>query len=125
MSDADLDIFLPPPSGAEPLAAASASIRAAGRRPKPARGVPTVAEFCRDWLGIRPTPAQTVMLKVTFGEPLDDGELPLFRQLTGRTVDLRRRFANASAVASARGGKSGFYAAPSVLYRAAHTPRSR
>jgi hypothetical protein len=82
--------------------------------------LPDIIRFCEDprYLGLSLSPAQRLILKVIFGVPLDAAELPLFQQISGRTRDPQRAFRVVTIAAGARGGKTGFIMAPTLLWHA-------
>ena len=79
---------------------------------------PTIIEFCTDpqLLGLSLSPAQATLLKSSYGEPLDDEELDIFRTCTGRARYPGHRFPEVTVVAGARSGKDSRIAATTVLY---------
>jgi hypothetical protein len=81
---------------------------------------PTIIEFVTDpqLLGLSISPAQRTLLKSIYGLPLDEEELALFRECTGRTAYPGLPFGEVTVVAGARSGKDSRIAAPIVCYEA-------
>jgi NAD(P)-dependent dehydrogenase (short-subunit alcohol dehydrogenase family) len=81
---------------------------------------PDIVEFITDpqLLGLQVSPAQRTLLKAIYGLPLDDEELVLWRECTGRDAYPSRPFAEVAVIAGARAGKDSRIAAPIVCYEA-------
>ena len=81
---------------------------------------PTILEFVTDpqLLGLTPSPAQRTLLKASYGLPLDDEELALFRQCTGLADYPGHAFDEVVALCGARSGKDAYIATPILLYEA-------
>lgn len=79
---------------------------------------PNIIEFVAK-LGLSLSLAQTVLLKATYGLPLNTVELSIFTACTGRAEYLGIEFPEIVVVAGARSGKDSRIAAPVCLYGAA------
>ena len=79
---------------------------------------PDIIEFTthRDLLNLELSPAQEVLLRAIYGEPLTDEQLEIWRQCTGRQTYPEHGFSEATIIAGARSGKDSRIAAPIVVY---------
>lgn len=81
---------------------------------------PSIVDFVTDpqLLGLQVSPAQRTLLKAIYGLPLDDEELALWRQFTGRASYPNHGFSEVTVIAGARAGKDSRIAAPVAVYEA-------
>src|SRR5262249_15728946 len=81
---------------------------------------PTIIEFVTDphLLGLSVSPAQRTLLRASYGLPLDESEIDVWRVCTGRETYSAHPFSEATVIAGARAGKDSRIAAPTVCYEA-------
>ena len=81
---------------------------------------PSIIEFVKDpqLLGLSLSEAQETLLRSIYGLPLNENQLALYRQCTGRAESPSAPFGEVTVVAGARAGKDSRIAAPIVSYEA-------